>query len=124
MKRLKLAQAEGKDWRRELVRYLAVYRTTPQQTTGSTPAFLLMGRHPRTKLPELSQPVHGDEETRDRDQLMKFKSKQYADVKRNAKTSEREMDDDEESREETFSLSWFSDIPFVSIANTVQFLHG
>ncbi|KAK3698601.1 hypothetical protein QZH41_014579, partial [Actinostola sp. cb2023] len=88
MKRLKLAQAEGKDWRRELVRYLAVYRTTPQQTTGSTPAFLLMGRHPRTKLPELSQPVHGDEETRDRDQLMKFKSKQYADVKRNAKTSE------------------------------------
>jgi hypothetical protein len=65
MKRLKLAQAEGKDWRRELVRYMAVYRTTPQHTTGNTPAFLLMGRHPRTKLPELSQPVHGDEETRE-----------------------------------------------------------
>ena len=47
-----------------------------------------MGRHPRTKLPELSQPVHGDEETRDRDQLMKFKSKRYADARRNAKSSE------------------------------------
>ena len=88
LKRLQLAHAEGKDWRRELVRYMAVYRTTPHQTTGQTPAFLLMGRHPRTKLPELSQPTHGDEETRDRDQLMKFKSKQYADASRNAKMSE------------------------------------
>ena len=88
LKRLQLAHAEGKDWRRELVRYMAVYRTTPHQTTGQTPAFLLMGRHPRTKLPELSQPTHGDEETRDRDQLMKFKSKQYADASRNAKMGE------------------------------------
>ena len=88
LKILQLAHAEGKDWRRELVRYMAVYRTTPHQTTGQTPAFLLMGRHPRTKLPELSQPTHGDEETRDRDQLMKFKSKQYADASRNAKMSE------------------------------------
>lgn len=93
LKRLQLAQAEGKDWRRELVRYMAAYRTTPHQTTGQTPAFLLMGRHPRTKLPELSQPVLGDEETRDRDQLMKFKSKQYADAARNAKMSEVEQGD-------------------------------
>ena len=77
LKRLHLAHAEGKDCRRELVRYMAVYRTTPHQTTGQTTAFLLMGRHPRTKLLELSQPIVGDEETRDRDQLMKFKRKQY-----------------------------------------------
>ena len=38
--------------------------------------------------PELSQPTHSDEETRDRDQLMKFKSKQYADASRIAKMSE------------------------------------
>ena len=88
LKRLQLAHAEGKDWRRELVRYMAVYRTTPHQTTGQTPAFLLMGQYPRTKLPELSQPTHSDEEPRDRDQLMKFKSKQYADASRNAKMSE------------------------------------
>nr|XP_058942016.1 uncharacterized protein K02A2.6-like [Pocillopora verrucosa] len=88
LKRLQLAHAEGKDWRRELLRYMAVYRTTPHQTTGQTPAFLLMGQYPRTKLPELSQPTHSDEEPRDRDQLMKFKSKQYADASRNAKMGE------------------------------------
>ena len=76
LKRLRLAHAEGKDWKRELVKYMAVYRTTPHHTTGKTPAFLLMGRHLRAKLPHLSQPVHGDEETRDRAQAMKFKSKQ------------------------------------------------
>ncbi|PFX27681.1 Uncharacterized protein K02A2.6 [Stylophora pistillata] len=88
LKRLQLAHAEGKDWRRELARYMAVYRTTPPQTTGQIPAFLLMGRHPRTKLLELSQPTHGDEETRDGDQLMKFKRKQYSYASRNAKMSE------------------------------------
>lgn len=50
--------------------------------------FLLMGRYPRTKLPELSQPTHSDEETRDRDQLKKFKGKQYADASRSANMSE------------------------------------
>ena len=88
LKRLQLAHAEGKDWRRELLRYMAVYRTTPHQTTRQTPAFLLMGRYPRTKLPELSQPTHSDEEPRDKDQLMKFKSKQYADASRKAKMGE------------------------------------
>ena len=44
--------------------------------------------YPRTKLPKLSQPTHSDEETRERDQLMKFKSKQYADAARNARMSE------------------------------------
>ena len=43
---------------------------------------------PRTNLPKLSQPTHSDEETRERDQMMKFKSKQYADAARNARMSE------------------------------------
>ena len=93
LKRLRLAHAEGKDWKRELVKYMALYQTTPHHTTGKTPAFLLMGHHLRTKLPQLSQPVHGDEERRDRDQAMKFKSKQYADTKRNARTSDVQPDD-------------------------------
>ena len=37
--------------------------------------------------------MHDDEETRDRDQAMKFKSKQYADTKRNARTSDVQPDD-------------------------------
>ena len=44
--------------------------------------------YPRTKLPKLSQLTHSDEEPRERDQLMKFKSKQYADAARNARMSE------------------------------------
>lgn len=88
LKRLQLAHAEGRNWKKELIRYMAVYRTTPHHTTGKTPAYLLMGRHPRTKLPELSQPVFGDEDVRDRDQQMKLKSKQYADSNRNARLSE------------------------------------
>ena len=43
---------------------------------------------PRTNLPKLSQPTHSDEETGERDQMMKFKSKQYADAARNARMSE------------------------------------
>ena len=39
MKRLKLAQAEGKDWRRELVRYMAVYRTTLSRQQGHAQRF-------------------------------------------------------------------------------------
>ena len=49
LKRLRLAHAEGKDWKRELVKDMAVCRTTPHCTTGKTPVFLLMGRHLRTK---------------------------------------------------------------------------
>ena len=37
--------------------------------------------------------MHGDEETRDRDQAMKFKSKRYVDTKRNARTSDAQPDD-------------------------------
>ena len=37
--------------------------------------------------------MHGDEETRDRDQAMKFKSKQYADTKWNVRTSDVQPDD-------------------------------
>ena len=95
-----MAHAEGKGWKRELVKSMAVYRTTPHHKTGKTPAFLLMGRHLRTKLPQRSQPVHDDEETRDRDEAMKSKSKQYADTKRNARTSDVQPDDIELLRQE------------------------
>ena len=37
--------------------------------------------------------MHGDEETRDRGQAMKFKRKQYVDTKRNTRTSDVQPDD-------------------------------
>ena len=72
---------------------MVVYQSTPHNTIGKTPAFFLMGCYLRTKLPQLSQPVHGDKETRDRDQAMKFTSKQYSDAKRNPRTSDVKADD-------------------------------
>ena len=52
LKRMRIAQAEGKNWRKELVRFLAAYRTTPHTVTGICPAELLFARKIRTKLPE------------------------------------------------------------------------
>ena len=87
LKRLQMAHAETKDWKKELNVYLAAYRSLPHSTTGVTPAELLFGRKIRTKLPELSE-VHVEQEVRNRDNEQKSKSKPYADVQRNARYSE------------------------------------
>ena len=87
LKRLQIAHAEKKNWRRELNIYLAAYRALPHPTTGVSPAELLFGRKIRTKLPELSD-VHVEQEVRDKDSEQKSKSKSYADVRRGARHSE------------------------------------
>ena len=87
LKRMRIAQAEGKDWKKEVRKYLVAYRSTPHTTTGVSPAELLFGRKMRTKLPELREEVIATE-VRDRDSGMKAKAKMYADNKRNAKHSD------------------------------------
>ena len=62
LKNMRIAQAEGKNWRKELVRYLATYRTTPHTVTGVCPAELLFGRKIRTKMPELRETTVNDDE--------------------------------------------------------------
>ena len=84
---MRIAQAEGKDWRDEVRKYLVAYRSTLHTTTGVSPAELLLGRERRTKLPELKEEVIASE-VRDRDSRMKAKAKVYADKKRNAKESD------------------------------------
>ena len=84
LKSMRIAQAEGKDWRIELVHYLATYRTTPHSVTGVCPAESLFGRRIRTKLPELCERAVNDEELRDRDREKKTKAKIYADTSRGA----------------------------------------
>ncbi|XP_022808367.1 uncharacterized protein K02A2.6-like [Stylophora pistillata] len=54
-KRMKIAQAEEKEWKNEVRKYLVTYRSTPHTTTGVSPAELLFGRKMRTKLPELKE---------------------------------------------------------------------
>ena len=83
LKRLRIAQAEGRNCRSEMDDFLMMYRSTPHSTTGVSPAELLFGRRIRTKLPQL-QEFTVEDEVRDRDSERKEKGKVYADCKRNA----------------------------------------
>ena len=80
LKSLKVVEVEGKKWKDELDKFLLAYRTTPQSSTGATPAFLMVGRELKTKLPEL-RPNKSvlDESTRDRDWNQKLAGKMYGD---------------------------------------------
>ncbi len=88
LKALKVAQVEEKDWRKELYKFLLAYRSTPQATTGATPAFFMFKRELRSKLPELrgDKDVQ-DENTRENDWRNKLTQKTYADNKRGSTDS-------------------------------------
>jgi transposase InsO family protein len=88
LKIMKIAHAEGKNWRNELLTYLRSYRTTPHSVTGKPPGDLFFGRAIRTKLPELREFVPNDGEMRDRDWEKKVGAKIYADARRNARESD------------------------------------
>ena len=88
LKALKVAQVERKNWRKELPKFLLTYRSTPQVSTGSTPASLMFGRELKTKLPELrGERSVLDEISRERDWQHKLEHKEYADSKRGARSS-------------------------------------
>ena len=87
---MRIAQAEKKDWCKELLEFLTAYTTTPHTTTGDSPAKLLYGQEVHTKLPSLrssSSGVAADEDMPDRDRVAKQKGKDYTDDCRNAQES-------------------------------------
>ncbi|CAK1554368.1 unnamed protein product [Leptosia nina] len=86
LKRLKIAQAEKKNWREALQDYQIMYHSTPHTVTGKTPSELFFRRQFRDKLPMLRDVIDnpGDLEIRDRDKEQKEKGKEYADRKRHA----------------------------------------
>lgn len=51
---IRIAQAEGKNWKNSMYQFLLSYRTTPHATTGVAPAELLFKRTVRNKLPDSS----------------------------------------------------------------------
>ena len=55
LKAMRVAHSEGRDWRKELQKFLLGYRSTPYTTTGVSPAKLLFGREIRSKLPGLQE---------------------------------------------------------------------
>ena len=79
---MRIARAGGIDWRKDLVHYLATYKTIPR--TGVCPAELLLGRKICTKMPELRETTINDDELRDGDWEKKIKAKTYADERRGA----------------------------------------
>lgn len=91
LKRLRIsANTPGSDWQKDLQSYLLIDRNTPHPATGVSPAQLLFGRATRIKIPSISEqiiqyPDHS--EVRDKDTSFKSKTKEYADKRRRAKTS-------------------------------------
>ncbi|KAK2174101.1 hypothetical protein NP493_829g01024 [Ridgeia piscesae] len=67
LKRKQIAQAESRDSRKEVRKYLTSYRSIEHPTTGKSPAELLFGRKMRGKLPEMTMNHVSDVAVRDRD---------------------------------------------------------
>lgn len=93
LKRLRIAQELGKNWKQELSQYLLVYHATNHPTTGKSPSELMFGRRIRSKLPQVPLYQLNDEEVRDMDRLQKEKGKEYSDRKRRANQSQIEVGD-------------------------------
>ena len=87
LKRLRIAQAEGRNWKSEMDNFLMMYLSIPHSTNGVSPAELLFKRRIRTKLPHL-QEFSIEDEVRDSDSERKEKGKVYAVCQRNARESE------------------------------------
>ena len=84
LKALKIAQAEKKNLKVEMRKFLKAYRTTPHSSTGVSPDKLLFNREIRSKIPELTKCEYIDGEARDRDAEMKQRRTDYADERRGA----------------------------------------
>ena len=81
-----IAHNEGRDWRKDMQKFLLGYSSTPHTTTGLSPAKLLFGREIRSKLPGVEdlRSASNDSEVLDRDRERKQKGKDYADNLRGA----------------------------------------
>ena len=87
LKATRIAQATGKDWHKELNKFLLAYRSIPHTITGDNPTKLLFGRDVLTKIRCLEHRQIKDTEIADRDLLRKQKEKTYVDEARLAEDS-------------------------------------
>ncbi|XP_042147463.1 uncharacterized protein LOC121836590 [Ixodes scapularis] len=91
---IQVSVLEGRPLKEAVVDYLGVYRSTPHSTTGVSPAQLLHGRQPRTRLDIMGLPsknflqelATAMEKLRARVQSKQRSTKEYTDAKRSAKT--------------------------------------
>lgn len=94
LKTIRTCNTEGRDWRKEIFKFLLTYRNTPHCTTKKTPAMLLMNRTLKDKLPTISHISDAFKEAQGNDQLNKQKSKQFYDEKKNVKKHLIQVGDD------------------------------
>lgn len=92
-KAIRTAHAEGKDWRTNLYTFLLIYRVTPHETTGVSPALLHLGREIRTKVPQVETQMSKDllaalQSAQVKDRQVKQNTKAYADKKNRASPSD------------------------------------
>ena len=78
------AQAEKKNLRVAIRKFLTTYRTIPHSITRVSPAKLLFNKEIRSKIPELTGCEYIDSETTYRDSEMKQRRANYADERRGA----------------------------------------
>lgn len=90
LKATRVWQAEGKDWRLELNKFILAYRWTSNTTTSVSPAELFFKRKLTTKLPEFTDSGENQmdavlQQVRDRDSEKKQQAKHYVDTRYHAK---------------------------------------
>lgn len=77
LKRLKISQLEGKDWKEEILTYLMMYNSTPHSTTGKSPSELFYQRQFRDKIPAVADIKNKvtNQEVRDKDRKKRKKER-------------------------------------------------
>ena len=94
LKHVLTSNTTGRDWRKSLPMMLRNYRTTPHQSTGETPAMMLMHRELRTKLPSVkSSKSYDDTRAQQVDAKAKQQAKEYANGKRRAREKDFKIGD-------------------------------
>lgn len=91
LKRIKIAQIEKKDWRKEIESFLVMHKTTPQSATGVRLTERMFRWKLRTRIPGIEEFQVDDQKSRDRDKEAKERGKLYADEKRDALESESDV---------------------------------
>ena len=79
LKAIRTCEAEGKDWRKHIFKFLLAYRNTPHCSTKTSPAMLLMNRPLRDKIPGITHVTEIFQEAKKNDEWRKGKSKKYYD---------------------------------------------
>lgn len=82
---IKTTNAEGRNWKKEIYKFLLTYRNTPHCTTNTAPSVLLMNRKLRDKIPAYNEQSSVFREAAMHNRNRKFKSRVYYNQNRSAK---------------------------------------